>query len=136
MGGMHRLASFLIPLGAVAMLYAAHRGFGWPGVAFAATAIVMWLLLHVTRTLHVLRRTAERPVGYVPSAVMLNARLRAGMRLLHVVAMTRALGVLQSPEDTQPEVFRWTDEGGSHVTATFTDGRLTLWRLERPEVAP
>jgi hypothetical protein len=47
--------------------------------------------------------------------------------------MTRALGELRSPKDTQPELFRWTDGGGSWVDATFVDGKLREWALTRPE---
>ena len=63
---------------------------------------------------------------------MLNARLRKGGTLMHVIAMTRALGALQSRENEQPEVYRWTDAGGSHVTCEFLHGRLTRWTLVRP----
>ena len=84
-----------------------------------------------------LRRAADTPVGYVGSAVMLNAKLKPGVALLHVVAMTRSLGLLQSPPDTQPEVYRWTDRSGSHVTAEFQAGRLVQWTMFRPpEPAP
>ena len=54
------------------------------------------------------------------------------MNLLHVVAMTRALGELLSPKDEQPEVYRWTDGSGSHVTCEFADGKLVKWELVRP----
>jgi hypothetical protein len=63
---------------------------------------------------------------------MLHAKLRRGVTLMHVVALTRALGALQSPKDTQPEVFRWTDVSGSSVTCTFVGGKLTHWELQRP----
>jgi hypothetical protein len=63
---------------------------------------------------------------------MLNAKLRPGVTLLHVVAMTRALGEQLSPKDAQPEIFRWTDTGGSHVTCEFAGGKLTKWVLVRP----
>jgi hypothetical protein len=86
----------------------------------------------------VLKRAANRPIGYVDSAVMLNAKLKSGMTLLHVVAMTKSLGARQSPKDTQPEVYRWTDGTESHVTATFGDGKLLQHALFRPaqEVTP
>jgi hypothetical protein len=64
--------------------------------------------------------------------VMLNAKLRPGVTLMHVVAMTKSLGALQSPKDTQPEVFRWTDNGASHVTCEFAGGKLVRWTLFRP----
>jgi hypothetical protein len=125
---------FLVPIGGLVLLGFAYRSYGWAGVALVGGAMVMFLLLHFNRAMGVLKRAAERPVGYVGSAVMLNAKLKTGVTLMHVVAMTRALGELRSPADTQPEVFRWTDGGGSWVDATFTGGKLREWALTRPEV--
>lgn len=122
----------LVPLGGVVVVALAYRAYGWPGVAVAAGGLVMWVLLHFTRMMTVLRRAADRPIGHVDSAVMLNAKLRPGVTLLHVIAMTRALGVQQSDKDAQPESFRWTDEGGSHVTCEFLNGKLMRWALFRP----
>ncbi|MBE2263857.1 MAG: glycerate kinase [Burkholderiaceae bacterium] len=124
--------NILIPLACLALLVAGWQMGGWLGVAAAAGALVMWLLLHYTRLLTILKRAAERPIGFVPSAVMLNARLKPGVTLMHVVAMTRSLGALQSPKNEQPELFRWSDEGGSHVTCEFLQGKLVRWVLERP----
>ena len=64
---------------------------------------------------------------------MLNAKLRPGVNLLHVVAMTRSLGELLTPKDTQPELFRWTDGTRSSVTCEFAQGRLVRWELSRPQ---
>jgi len=122
----------LIPVAVMALTVGAWRAYQWPGVALVATGLVMWILLHFTRILTVLKRAADRPVGTVASAVMLNAKLRKGVNLMHVIAMTRSLGQLQSDKDAQPEVFRWSDNGQSHVTCTFVDGKLSDWVLERP----
>ena len=54
------------------------------------------------------------------------------MTLMHVVAMTRALGALQSAKGTEPEIFRWTDGGESYVTGTFVGGKLAHHELFRP----
>jgi len=125
--------SQLLPLLAAAVLtVGAWHAFGWPGLALAAGGVVMWLLLHLTRLMTVLKRAAERPMGHVASAVMLNAKLQRGQTLMHVVAMTRSLGQLQSPKDSQPEVYRWQDAGGSSVQCTFVSGRLAQWQLQRP----
>ena len=123
---------YLIPLGSVAMVVLAYRALGWSGVAMAVGALVMWLLLHFTRMLQVLKRAANRPIGYVGSAVMLNAKLQPGATLLHVIARTQSLGDLQSPKDAQPEIYRWTDGTQSFVTTEFQDGKLKNWTLERP----
>lgn len=108
--------------------------YGLAGLLMALGAVVFWLLLHFTRMLTVLKRAAARPVGSVASAVMLNAKLRPGVTLLHTTALTRSLGELLSPKDTQPELFRWTDAGGSHVTCEFHNGKLSVWTLFRPPV--
>jgi hypothetical protein len=90
-------------------------------------------MLHFSRALQVLKRAANRPIGFVASAVMLNAKLKKSVSLLHVVAMTKSLGELQSPKDAQPEIFRWTDDGKSFVECEFRDGKLAMWALTRPE---
>jgi hypothetical protein len=123
----------IVPVAGLAAVVLAYRFYGWPGVAAVVTALAMWMLLHFTRMMQVLKRAANRPIGYVDSAVMLNAKLKPGMTLLHVIAMTRALGELQSVKDEQPELFRWTDGTQSHVTCTFVGGKLTQHELFRPE---
>lgn len=125
----------LVPLGGLVLLGLAYRSYGWAGVALVGGAIVMFLLLHFNRAMQVLRRAAESPVGYVASAVMLNAKLKKGATLMHVIAMTRALGEPRSQPDIQPELFRWTDTGGSWVDAVFVAGKLREWTLVRPEPA-
>lgn len=124
---------YLIPIAAVVGLGLAWQAWGVIGLALVATGLVTWVMLHFTRALQVLKRAADRPIGFVASAVMLNAKLKKGVNLLHVVAMTKALGELQSPKDTQPEVFRWTDLGKSFVECEFKDGKLVQWALTRPE---
>ena len=119
-------------LAAVVFTVGAWRQFGWPGLALAGGGVVMWVLLHFTRLMSVLQKAANRPVGHVASAVMLNAKLKKGQTLMHVMAMTQSLGALQTPKDTQPEVFVWTDPGDSKVSCTFVNGQLQAWSLERP----
>jgi hypothetical protein len=128
------LQKIVWPVLGVAVVALAWRGYGWPGVAFAVAGIVMYMLLHFTRMMKVLQRASQRPVGYCDSAVMLNAKLKRGVNLLHVLAMTRALGEQVSPPEQQPEVFRWTDNGGSTITCDFRHGRLVKWELVRPAV--
>jgi hypothetical protein len=129
---------FLWAMGAL-LIAVAYTKFSWAGVALVVTGIMFWMLLHFTRMMTVLRRAASAPVGYVASAVMLNAKLKTGVTLLHVTAMTKSLGALQTEKDAQPEVYRWTDTGGSHVTGTFVGGKLAefvLWRPEQTADAP
>ena len=122
-----------VPLIGVALVAAAYYAYGWPGVAMAAGGLLMWVLLHFTRLTQVMVRAGKRPIGYVGSAVMLNAKLKTGSTLLHVIAQTQALGELLSPKDQQPEMYRWTDGGQSHVTCEFNGGKLVKWALVRPE---
>lgn len=135
-----KFQKFLIPLASVALIAASFYYYGWQGIAVSSGALVMWMLLHFNRMLQVLKRAANRPVGYVDSAVMLNAKLRPHATLLHAVALTKSLGELQSPKDTQPEIYRWTDGSQSYVNAEFVDGKLKKWALVRPaqpvEAAP
>lgn len=126
------LQQILMPILGVVLVASAWHVYGWGGVAIAVGGIVMWVLLHFSRLTHVLSRASQRPVGYVASAVMLNAKLKPGVNLLHVVAMTGALGERLSGEGEQPEVYRWTDGGASSVTCEFAKGRLVKWTLARP----
>ena len=128
----------VIPLAGAALLVLAHQKYGWAGVAVVTGGLVMWLLLHVTRLMTVFKRASSRPIGHVDSAVMLNAKLKPGVTLMHVLAMTRSLGERLTPEGEEPEQFRWTDGSDSSVTASFRGGRLREWTLQRPsaEAAP
>ena len=122
----------LVAVLGIVLIAAAWRGYGWPGVALVAGGVVMWALLHFNRMMTALKRAADRPIGYVDSAVMLNAKLRPGVPLLHVISMTRSLGQLQSRKDEQPEIYRWTDGSESHVSCEFLGGKLVKWELVRP----
>jgi hypothetical protein len=133
MNFQHILSRVGIPVLGITLVALAYRSYGWAGVAGAFGLLVMWALLHFNRMMAVLRRAADRPVGSVASAVMLNARLRSGVSVLHVVAMTRALGESQPGADAQTEVFRWTDNMQSHVTCEFVGGKLRKWSLVRPQ---
>ncbi len=122
-----------VPIAIIVAIVLAYRSYGWAGVAGVASMLVFWVLLNFTRMMQVLKRASGRPIGYVDSAVMLNAKLKPGMTLLHVVAMTKSLGELKSVKDEQPEVFAWTDGSESRVTATFVSGKLSHHDLFRPQ---
>ena len=108
----------------------AWRAYDLAGLAFAATAIVFWLLLQFNRAIRVMKNAASAPVGHVPSAVMFHARLAAGLTMLQIVTATKSLGkrVAGSEDD-----WRWSDEGGNSVVLHFKRGRLAHWRIERPD---
>ena len=128
------LRNILVPLGAVALIGFGFSAYGWAGVAAVVGGLVMWALLHFTRLVNVMKKAAKRPIGYVGSAVMLNAKLKPRMPLLNVIALTRSLGERLSAEGAEPEVYRWRDPGDSHVTTEFEGGRLLRWQLQRPPV--
>ena len=123
-------------MAAVAGLAYGYHALDWMGFFLVLGGLVMWALLHFTRMVKVLERAANRPIGHVDSAVMLNAKLKAGVNLMHVMALTRSLGELVSPKDQQPEVYRWRDNSQSVVTCVLQDGRLQSWTLERPDGGP
>ena len=127
------LQKILIPLAIIGAAALAYRSYSWQGLVVVASVLVFGVLLHFSRMMQVLKRAANRPIGYVDSAVMLNAKLKPGATLLHVVAMTRALGLLKSAKDAQPEVFEWKDGSQSTVTCTFVSGKLAHHVLVRPQ---
>lgn len=126
------LRKIVVPIAGVLLVAAAYRAYGWGGVALCVSGIVTWLLLHFTRVTKVLGKAADRPVGYVGSAVMLNAKLKPRVNLLHVIAMTEAIGERLSEPDQDPEIYRWTDGTASSVTCEFKKGKLVKWELVRP----
>ena len=127
------LRNIFVPAGVIGLVLVGYASAGWPGVAAVVGGLVMWALLHFTRLMNVMKKAANRPMGYVGSAVMLNARLKPRVNLMHVMAMTQSLGERLSAENAQPEVYRWTDGTQSHVTCEFANGRLQKWTLERPQ---
>ena len=115
---------------AVVAIVVGYFSYGWRGVFLAATVTVFWLLLQFSRALRVMRLAARAPVGHVPSAVMLHAKLHTGMPMMDVVKLTRSLGRKLRDE---PETFAWRDESGAEVEIEFDGGRCKSWRLTRPE---
>ena len=113
---------------AVGAVAAGYVSYGWRGVALAVTVTVFWLLLQFSRALRALRDASGRPVGQVPSAVMLHSKLRVGMRLPDVLKHTRSLG--RRLHDV-PETWTWADEAGDAVVVVLTNGRVSAWDLKR-----
>jgi len=109
---------------------------GWQGVLLAISVVVFWLLLQFSRAMRVMRQAAGAPIGHVDSAVMLNAKLRAGMRLMEIIPLTRSLGQTVEGEPGLPETFTWTDTSGACVRVQLVGGRLRQWSLERPAESP
>ena len=115
-----------------AALFAGWQGYGWQGLVFAITLIVFWLVLQFNRAVRVMKNANETPVGHVVSVVMLNAKLKVGMPMIQVVAVTRSLGKRVA---NTAETYLWTDAGGLELVVTFDNGRCRSWQLNRPAQA-
>ena len=116
---------------AVLAVAAGWVGYGWPGLALAVTVLVFWLLLQFSQAVRTLRIASQRPVGKVPSAVMLHARLHAGMRLPQVLRLTLSLGHKVFEEPAGPETWAWADDNGDEVQVQLKDGCVAHWSLHR-----
>ena len=120
---------------ALAAFVVGYVGYGWPGVALAFTAVTFWLLLQFSRAVRVLRTAGSNPLGQVPNAVMLQARLVKGMRLPQILKVTESLGRPIASVGSAPpgvtENYAWTDVGGDEVRVVLQNGRLTEWALHR-----
>ncbi len=105
------------------------RIYSWPGVALAFSVTMFWLLMQFNRTVKVMRNAAHSPVGHVDSAVMLNAKLSAGLPMVRIVTLTKSLGRRIAEA---PETWVWADASGADVTIVFAKGRCKRWALNRP----
>lgn len=104
---------------------------GWQGVIFATTGIVFWLLLQMSRLMRVMKQAGAAPMGSVANAVMLSAKLHAGMKLVDLISLAGSLGVKQAAE-----TFVWRDAGGDAVEVVLRKGKLAEWRLVRAGDTP
>ena len=117
---------------AAVFAFAAWRAYELAGLAFAASAIVFWLLLQFNRAVRVMKNAADSPVGHVASAVMFHAGLARGMTMIQIVTKTKSLGRKVEGSDDD---WRWSDDGGASVVLHFERGRLVRWQIERPREA-
>ncbi|MET0208224.1 MAG: hypothetical protein ABW220_04235 [Burkholderiaceae bacterium] len=110
----------------LAALLAGTAFFGWKGAILALSGVVFYLLMQFSQLMRVMRTANESPLGHVSSAVMLQSRLHAGMKLIDLIKMTRSLGV-KVADDT----FRWTDQGGDAVDIVMIKSVVVSWTLVR-----
>jgi hypothetical protein len=122
---MKKHLEWALPLACVALGYAV---WGWQGLVMALSLVVFWLLLQFSRAMRVMRTAGQAPVGTVPSAVMLHARLQTGLPLMKILTLTRSLGEKLTDE---PETWRWRDGAGDSVRVVMRDGRCAEWALHR-----
>ena len=102
---------------------------GWQGVVLVLTVIVFWLLLQFSRLMRVMQAANGAPLGRIDSAVMVQSRLREGMKLVEVLPLTRSLG---AKVEGREEAWAWTDAGGIRLELQFSQGTLRHWELLRP----
>lgn len=120
-----------IPL-ALAALFGGGWLLGGKGVVLALTAIVFWLLLQFSRLMRLMQRAGSAPLGRVESAVMLQAKLREGMKLAELLAVSGSLG---ERVEGQSGCYRWRDAGGAWLDVQLERGRVRRWQLQRAEDA-
>ena len=120
-----------VVLGLAVLLYGSFRAFGWWGFSLVSSGIVFWLLQLSTRLMQTMERAADQPVGTVANAVMFNAQLHDGLRLLKVIALAASLGQRITSVDKSTDIFEWRDAGGDSVQCHFLEGRLQQWSLSR-----
>ncbi|WP_157267544.1 hypothetical protein [Azohydromonas aeria] len=126
---MNPWIGWALALGVLALGYAQY---GWRGALLGGTVVAFWLVLQFNRALRVMRNAGQSPVGHVASAVMLNARLKPGMRMLDIVTLTRSLGQrLEDAGEGGAERWRWRDDGGASVEVEMQGGRCRRWKLLR-----
>ena len=117
---------------AVAAVVTGYWSYGFGGAVLGVTVVVFWLLLQFTRAMRAMRRAGAAPVGMVGSAVMLQSRLRKGMRMLDLLPLAGALGRKVGEEPASGcETFEWRDPGGARLVVELRHGRCTGWTLTR-----
>ena len=52
----------LAPLAIIVFTIGAWQAFQWAGIALAVGGVVMWVLLHFTRMVTILKKAADRPI--------------------------------------------------------------------------
>ena len=117
---------------ALLAVFVGWRAYGWQGVLLAVTLTVFWLLLQFSRVLRAMKLAGQAPVGHVPSAVMLNAKLARGMTMMKVTGLTKSLGTKVGDSS---DTWCWRDDGGASVTVSFERGRCARWALQRDDLA-
>lgn len=121
--------------GALLLTAVAWRTQGWAGVAMVASTVFFLMLMQFHRAMSVLRRAGAAPLGLIPSAVMLNARLKPGMSLVQLVQLAGSLG-RPRPEgddvDRGEQSLAWHDPGEAEVVVRLRRGKVVDWRFSRP----
>jgi hypothetical protein len=119
---------------AVLVLTIGYVQYGWQGLLFGLSVVVFWLLLQFSRTLRVMQKAGQAPMGRIDSAVRLHAKLKPGMRMLDILPVAGSLGERVGGEGAE-EHWAWTDQGDARVLVRLRHGRVVDWDLQRPPEA-
>ena len=122
---MNRLAGILL---AIAAIVVGTVFFGWKGAILGLSCIVFFLLMQFSQLMKVMRTAQNAPLGHVASAIMLNAKLQPGMKLVDLIRLCRSLGV-----KVDDHTYRWTDTGGDAVDVVMAQGAVSSWTLIRAQ---
>ena len=122
---MNRLVGLLLALAAIV---GGTYFFGWKGAVLGTSAVIFYLLLQFSQLMRVMRTAQNSPLGHVSSAVMLNAKLHAGMKLIDLIRLCKSLGV-----KVEENTYRWTDTGGDAVDVVMERGAVARWALIRAQ---
>lgn len=123
--------NLVVVCGLAVLLYGSFRAFGWWGFSLVSSGIVFWLLQLSTRLMNTMERAADQPVGTVNNAVMFNAQLHHGLRLLKVIGLAASLGQRLPSDNKTMDVFEWRDGSDDRVQCHFQEGSLLQWSLVR-----
>lgn len=126
------MSSYIAPLTAGLVFILGYWLYGWRGLVLAATILVFWLLMQFHRALKVMRRASGRPVGLVPSAVMLQSKLQLGLNLQEVITLAGSLG---QKVEGEADDWRWHDNAGHEVVVCLRRGRVVRWYFARGDDA-
>ncbi len=122
---MNRIAGILL---AIAAIVVGAVFFGWKGAILGLSCIVFFLLMQFSQLMKVMRTAQNAPLGHVASAIMLNAKLLPGMKLVDLIRLCRSLGV-----KVDDNTYRWTDTGGDAVDVVMAQGVVVSWTLIRAQ---
>ncbi|OWQ46453.1 hypothetical protein CDL60_13325 [Roseateles noduli] len=122
---MNRLVGILL---AIAAIVVGTYYFGWKGAILGTSAVIFYLLLQFSQLMRVMRTAQKSPLGHVSSAIMLNSKLHAGMKLIDLIRMCKSLGV-----KVQENTYRWTDTGGDAVDVVMENSVVARWTLIRAQ---
>jgi len=118
---------------AAVVLFSAGALAGWQGVMLVVCVAVGWLLLQFRRLMSVMDEAGRAKPGVIADAADVSTKVRPGMKLEDLVALTRSFGTKIA--DT-PRTYAWTDAGGARLEIVLDKRRVQDCRLVEPHKMP